>query len=115
MSDRTERARRATKRRAALAARRKAKRRAALAIADAGDWDIEQVCAYFGGAKPLHPATAYRGVKAGRIPPPYHPTPGISRWVPDECRAAREAMIANGPAAEGWRCERSEASSLESA
>ena len=58
------------------------------------DWNIEQVCVFFGGEKPLHPATAYRGIKAGRIPPPYHPTPGLSRWIPDECHAAREAMIA---------------------
>ena len=57
-------------------------------------WDVYVVGKYFGGSKPLHPATVYRGVKKGRIPPPYHPSPGVSRWVPDECRVAREAMIA---------------------
>jgi predicted DNA-binding transcriptional regulator AlpA len=56
-------------------------------------WDIGVVCKFFGGSKPLDPATVYRGIKDGRIPPPYHPSPGVSRWVPDECRAAREAMI----------------------
>lgn len=57
-------------------------------------WDIHVVRAYFGGSKPLDAATIYRAVKDGRIPPPYHPSPGVSRWVPDECHAARAAMIA---------------------
>jgi hypothetical protein len=29
--------------------------------------------------KPISAATYYRGVKAGRLPAPEHPTPGISR------------------------------------
>ena len=57
-------------------------------------WDVYVVGRYFGGSKPLHPATVYREVKDGRIPRPYHPSPGVSRWVPDECRVARETMIA---------------------
>ncbi len=57
-------------------------------------WDIDTVCQFFGGTKPINPSTVYRGVKAGRIPPPYQPTPGISRWVPDECRDARRKQIA---------------------
>jgi hypothetical protein len=57
-------------------------------------WRIEEVAAFFGGADPLHPATVYRGVEAGHIPPPYHPSPGLSRWDPDECRAARAKKLA---------------------
>jgi predicted DNA-binding transcriptional regulator AlpA len=58
------------------------------------DWDRRTVCKFFGGTKPLNSATLYRGIKAGRYPKPYHPSPGLSRWVPSECRAAREALIA---------------------
>ena len=36
-------------------------------------------CAIVGGSKPISSATYYRGVKAGRLPAPEHPTPGISR------------------------------------
>ena len=36
-------------------------------------------CAIVGGSKPISAATYYRGVKAGRLPAPEHPTPGISR------------------------------------
>jgi hypothetical protein len=57
-------------------------------------WGVYEVGAFFGGSKPLHPATVYRGIKEGRIPRPYHPSPGISRWEPDECHAARVRMIA---------------------
>jgi hypothetical protein len=34
-------------------------------------WDIHVVCKFFGGSKPLDPATVYRGIKDGRIPTPY--------------------------------------------
>jgi predicted DNA-binding transcriptional regulator AlpA len=56
-------------------------------------WDIGVVCKFFGGSKPLDPATVYRGVKSGRFPPPYHPSPGISRWDPGECHEARAAQL----------------------
>jgi hypothetical protein len=57
-------------------------------------WNVFAVGAFFGGSKPLHPATVYRRVQDGRIPRPYHPSPGIARWEPDECRAAKLRMIA---------------------
>ena len=41
--------------------------------------DIKTACAIIGGSKPISEPTYYRGVKAGRLPPPEHPTPGISR------------------------------------
>ena len=40
---------------------------------------IKEACRIIGGSRPVDPATYYRGVKAGRLPPPEHPTPGISR------------------------------------
>jgi hypothetical protein len=41
---------------------------------------IHQACRIVGGnEKPISAATYYRGVKAGRLPAPEHPTPGISR------------------------------------
>jgi predicted DNA-binding transcriptional regulator AlpA len=71
------------------------KRRAAPAVdLEKSPWTIREVAAFFGGSKPLHPATVYRGVKEGRIPPPYHPSPGIARWDPSACRAAQAKMIA---------------------
>jgi predicted DNA-binding transcriptional regulator AlpA len=57
-------------------------------------WDRDAVCAFFGGKKPLHPATLYRGIADGRYPKPFHPSPGTSRWLPGECRTARDALIA---------------------
>jgi predicted DNA-binding transcriptional regulator AlpA len=57
-------------------------------------WDKPTVCAFFGGSKPLHPATLYRGIRDGRYPKPFRPSPGISRWIAAECRAARDALIA---------------------
>jgi hypothetical protein len=40
---------------------------------------IKTACAIIGGDKPISVATFYRGVKAGRLPAPEHPTPGVSR------------------------------------
>ena len=41
---------------------------------------LNQACRLVGGEeKPISVATYYRGVKAGRLPAPEHPTPGISR------------------------------------
>jgi hypothetical protein len=54
--------------------------------------DLEAVRAFFGGTKPLHPATVYRHVRRGIIPPPYH-VGALSRWDPAKCAAAREALV----------------------
>jgi predicted DNA-binding transcriptional regulator AlpA len=56
-------------------------------------WDKRRVCEFFGGTRPIDPSTLYRGIKAGRYPPPFHVGPGSSRWIPAECIAAREALI----------------------
>jgi predicted DNA-binding transcriptional regulator AlpA len=40
---------------------------------------IKAACQLVGGNKPISLPTFYRAVKAGRLPAPEHPTPGISR------------------------------------
>jgi len=57
--------------------------------------NVRAACAFFGGTnKPLHLATLYRGIKAGRYPAPIKVGPNTSRWLKSECEAALQAMIA---------------------
>jgi len=39
-------------------------------VDDDGLYDIDFVCGYYRGSKPLHPATIYRGIADGRYPRP---------------------------------------------
>jgi predicted DNA-binding transcriptional regulator AlpA len=57
-------------------------------------WDRQKVLEYFGGTKPIHLSTLYRGVNDGRYPPPISVSANVVRWIPCECRAARQRMIA---------------------
>ena len=50
--------------------------------------DRREVCRFFGGTKPLDPATLYRGIRKGRYPAPVKVGPGSSRWLRSECEAA---------------------------
>ena len=54
--------------------------------------DRREVCRFFGGTKPLDPATLYRGIRKGRYPLPVKVGPGSSRWLRAECEAALQAM-----------------------
>lgn len=55
----------------------------------------EEVCAFFGGTKPLDPSTLYKGIQAQRFPKPVKIGPQISRWVRSECEdKLRELMAA---------------------
>jgi predicted DNA-binding transcriptional regulator AlpA len=54
-------------------------------------WDSRKVRAYFGG---IHVSTLYRGVVTGIYPPPINVSPNVVRWLPHECRAALQHMIA---------------------
>jgi predicted DNA-binding transcriptional regulator AlpA len=54
--------------------------------------DRREVCRFFGGTKPLDPATLYRGIRVGRYPAPVKVGPGSSRWLRAECEAALQAM-----------------------
>ena len=57
-------------------------------------WDKQTVLSFFGGSKPLHPSTLYRGVIDGIFPKPVSITGNTSRWVASECIAAAKAMMA---------------------
>jgi predicted DNA-binding transcriptional regulator AlpA len=56
--------------------------------------DEAAACKFIGGSKPIHPATLWRGVKAGRYSPPVHVGPNIVRWLRPELERDRERMIA---------------------
>jgi len=51
-------------------------------------------CAFFGGDRPIHYSTLYRGIAAGRYPKPVRVGPNISRWLRSECQAALNYLIA---------------------
>jgi predicted DNA-binding transcriptional regulator AlpA len=53
--------------------------------------DIDNVCAFFGGTKPVDRSTVWRRVRQGIIP---KPIPELKRWVRSELEAARDALIA---------------------
>jgi predicted DNA-binding transcriptional regulator AlpA len=55
--------------------------------------DIDDVCRFFGGSKPLHPATIYRGL-GRRFPRPIKVGPNSNRWLKSECEAALREMAA---------------------
>jgi predicted DNA-binding transcriptional regulator AlpA len=52
-----------------------------------------EVCRYFGGTRPINPATLYRGIRQGRYPKPVKVGPGSSRWLLSECRDALQMMM----------------------
>jgi predicted DNA-binding transcriptional regulator AlpA len=55
--------------------------------------DRGEVCRYFGGTRPINPATLYRGIRQGRYPRPVKVGPGSSRWLRTECEAALRSMV----------------------
>jgi len=55
--------------------------------------DRAEVCRWFGGTKPIDPATLYRGIRQGRYPRPVKVGPGSSRWLRSECEAALSTLI----------------------
>jgi predicted DNA-binding transcriptional regulator AlpA len=58
--------------------------------------DRREVCRFFGGTKPLDPATLYRGIRKRVFPAPVK-VGGSSRWLRAECEAAL-AQMAEGRA-----------------
>ena len=54
--------------------------------------DKGEVCRYFGGSKPINPATLYRGIRQGRFPKPIR-VGGSSRWLRTECEQVLQAMV----------------------
>ncbi|MGY4261424.1 putative DNA-binding transcriptional regulator AlpA [Bradyrhizobium sp. USDA 4516] len=58
-------------------------------------WDRQTVQKFFGGTKkPIHLSTLYRGIASGLYPPPVNVGGNVARWVGQECRAARQRMLA---------------------
>jgi predicted DNA-binding transcriptional regulator AlpA len=55
--------------------------------------DRRAACAFFGGVRPIHFATLYRGIDAGRYPKPVRVSPNTSRWLRSECEIALRALI----------------------
>jgi Prophage CP4-57 regulatory protein (AlpA) len=66
----------------------------ALTTAEIELWDRAFVQTYFGGSKPLHISTLYRGMADGIYPKPIRASVNSVRWLADECRAALRRMIA---------------------
>jgi predicted DNA-binding transcriptional regulator AlpA len=54
--------------------------------------DRPAVCRFFGGSRPIDPATLYRGIRQGRYPAPIK-VGGSSRWLRAECEAALALMM----------------------
>jgi predicted DNA-binding transcriptional regulator AlpA len=54
-------------------------------------WDKNACCARVGGSRPIHPATWYRGVRAGRYPKPVK-IGALSRWLRSEVEACLTQM-----------------------
>jgi predicted DNA-binding transcriptional regulator AlpA len=48
---------------------------------------------FFGGTRPLNPATLYRGIRKGRFPRPIKVGPGSNRWLRSECESALQGLI----------------------
>jgi predicted DNA-binding transcriptional regulator AlpA len=57
-------------------------------------WERKDVLAYFGGRRPLHTSTLYRGIRDGLYPRPIRVSRANVRWLPSECEAALDRMIA---------------------
>jgi predicted DNA-binding transcriptional regulator AlpA len=54
--------------------------------------DRDEACRFFGGTRPINPATLYRGIRKGRYPSPVKIGPSSSRWLRSECEAALKTM-----------------------
>jgi predicted DNA-binding transcriptional regulator AlpA len=54
--------------------------------------DRRAACEFFGGTRPINPATLYRGVRQGRYPRPVK-VGGSSRWLRVECEVALQRMV----------------------
>jgi predicted DNA-binding transcriptional regulator AlpA len=55
--------------------------------------DKAEACRFFGGTRPINPATLYRGIRKGRYPRPVKVGPGSSRWLREECEAVLRGMV----------------------
>jgi predicted DNA-binding transcriptional regulator AlpA len=56
--------------------------------------DRPAVLKFFGGSRPLHQSTLYRGLLDGTYPRPINVANGAVRWVKSECEETLRRMIA---------------------
>ena len=49
---------------------------------------------FFGGSRPLHVSTLYRGMKSGQLSKPVDVSGNSVRWLRSECEAAAQRMLA---------------------
>jgi predicted DNA-binding transcriptional regulator AlpA len=57
-------------------------------------WDCATVLKFFGGSKPIHISTLYRGISNKFYPPPMNVSPNVVRWLGHECREAQQRQLA---------------------
>jgi predicted DNA-binding transcriptional regulator AlpA len=55
--------------------------------------DRPAVLKFFGGSRPLHVSTLYRGMHNGRYPRPVYVSGNSVRWIRSECEAAAQRML----------------------
>jgi predicted DNA-binding transcriptional regulator AlpA len=53
----------------------------------------DAVLRFFGGNRPLHVSTLYRGMNSGIYPKPVHVAGNAVRWIRAECEAAAQRML----------------------
>ena len=56
-------------------------------------WSRQKVLAFFGGDRPLHASTLYRGLNDGIYPKPINTSPNAVRWLASECKGALDRML----------------------
>jgi predicted DNA-binding transcriptional regulator AlpA len=57
-------------------------------------WNIKKCRRRIGGEETeVHSSTVYRMIAKGLWPKPVHPSPGISRWIDEECEAALAKLV----------------------
>jgi len=57
-------------------------------------FDMKAMCIFWGGSKPVNPATIYRGIKRGDIPPPMK-IGQVARWLRSENEKARARLLSD--------------------
>jgi prophage regulatory protein len=54
--------------------------------------NVNSVCRFFGGDRPIDKSTLWRGIRQGRYPKPIRIGPQVRRWFRQDCEAALRLM-----------------------
>jgi predicted DNA-binding transcriptional regulator AlpA len=57
--------------------------------------DIDEVCTFLGGSRPINPSTVWRGIKAGRFSAPVYVTKQNPRWRRSDLERDLAALTAD--------------------